>query len=117
MLSASSPIAIYRALICLKKPLRKTRKCTLLMSFKYILHSGQVIIRHPRGGNSISWLFHFPLIIARLPVNLAKIKCGRALAKDFTILQDSHTKSYERKSSLTNAPNDKFQRGKVYDLS
>ena len=36
MLSASSAIAIYTALICLKKPLRKTRKCTLFMSFKYI---------------------------------------------------------------------------------
>ena len=30
MLFASSPIAIYRALICLKKPLRKRQKCTLL---------------------------------------------------------------------------------------
>ena len=75
------------------------------------------MIRHPRGENSIFWLFYFPLIIARLPVNLGKIKCGRALAKDFTILQDSHTKSYERKSFLTNAPNDRFRREKVYDLS
>ena len=56
-----------------------------------ILHSGQVMIRHPRGENSIFWLFYFPLIIVRLPVNLAKIKCGRELAKDFTILQDAHT--------------------------
>ena len=55
------------------------------------------MIRHPRGENSIFWVFHFPLIIARLPVNLAKIKCGRELAKDFTSLQDSHTKSYEKK--------------------
>ena len=38
------------------------------------------------------------MIIPHVPVNLAKIKCGRGLAKDFTILQDSHTKSYERKS-------------------
>ena len=64
------------------------------------------MIRHPRVETGISWLFHFPLIIPRLPVNLAKIKCGRGLAKDFTILQDFHTKSYERKSFLTNAPND-----------
>ena len=75
------------------------------------------MIRHPRGENSISWLFHFPLIIPSVPVNLAKIECGRGLAKDFTILQDSHTKSYERKSFLTNAPNDQFRREKVYDLS
>ena len=85
MLSASSPIAIYSALICLKKPLRKTKKCTLLMSFKYIFHSGQVIIRHPRGENGISWLFQFLLIIPRVPVNLAVIKCGRGLEKDFII--------------------------------
>ena len=75
------------------------------------------MIRHPRGENSISWLFHFPLIIPSVPVNLAKIECGRGLAKDFTILQDSHTKSYERKYFLTNAPNDRFRREKVYDLS
>ena len=55
------------------------------------------MIRHPRGENSISWLFHFPLIIPHVPVTFAKIKCGRGLAKDFTILQDSHTKSYDRK--------------------
>ena len=34
----------------------------------------------------------FSLIIPRVPVNLVKIKCGRGLAKDFTTLQDSHTK-------------------------
>ena len=61
------------------------------------------MIRHPRGENSIYWLFDLPLIIPRVPVNLAKMKCGRGLAEDFTILQDSHTKSYERKSFLTNA--------------
>ena len=75
------------------------------------------MIRHPRGENSISWLFHFPLIIPSVPVNLAKIECGRGLAKDFIILQDSHTKSYERKSFLTNAPNDRFRREMVCDLS
>ena len=90
---------------------------TLLMSFKYVLHSGQVIIRHPRGENSMSWLFQFPLIIPRVPVNVAKIKCGRGLEKDFTILQDSHTNSYERKYFLTNSPNDRFRWEKVYDLS
>ena len=71
------------------------------------------MIRHPRGENSISWLFHFPLIISRVPVNLAKMKCGRGLAKDFTILQDSHTKSYGKKSFLPNAPNDRFRWEKV----
>ena len=75
------------------------------------------MIRHPRGENSISWLFQFPLIMPRVPVNLAKIECGRGLAKGFTILQDSHTKSYERKSFLRNALNDRFRREKVYDLS
>ena len=75
------------------------------------------MIRHPRGENSIFWLFYFPLIIARVLVNLSKITCGRALAKDFTILQDSHTKSYERKSFSTHAPNDQFRREKVHDLS
>ena len=75
------------------------------------------MIRHPRGGDTISWLFYFPLIIPHLPVNLAKIKCGRALAKGFIVLQDSHTKSYERKSFLTNAPNGRFRWEKVYDLS
>ena len=75
------------------------------------------MIRHPRGENSISWLFYFPLIIPHVPVNLAKIKRGRALAKDFTILQDSHTKSYKRKYLLKNAPNGRFPWEKVYDLS
>ena len=67
------------------------------------------MIRHPRGENSISWLFHFPPIVPRVPVNLAKMKCGREMAKDLIILQDSHTKSYERKSFLINAPNDRFR--------
>ena len=58
------------------------------------------MIRHHRRENSFSWLFHFSLIIPRVLVNLAKRKCGRGLAKDFTILQDSHTKSYETKSLL-----------------
>ena len=75
------------------------------------------MIRHPRGENSISWLFYFPLILPHLRVNLAKIKCERGLEKDFTILQDSHAKSYERKPILTNAPNDRFRWEKVYDLS
>ena len=105
VLSASSPIAIYRALICLNKPLRKTKKCALIMSFN--------MIRHPRGENSISWLFHLPLIIPRVSVNLAKMKCGRVLAKDFTILRDFQTKSYDRKSFLTNASNDGFRWEKV----
>ena len=75
------------------------------------------MIRHPRGENSISWLFHFPLIIPRVSLNLAKMKCGSGLAKDFTILQDFHTKSYDRKSFLTNASNDRFRWEKVEDLS
>ena len=43
VLSASSRIAIYRGLICIKKPLRKTKKYASLVPFKYI------IIRHPKG--------------------------------------------------------------------
>ena len=86
--------------------------CALLMSFKDILHSGEVI-RHPRGENSIFWLLYFFLIMPRVPVTFAKIKCGRGLAKDFTILQDSHTKSYESKPFLTNLSNGRFQWEKV----
>ena len=71
------------------------------------------MIRYPRGENSISLLFHFPLIIPRLHVNLGKIKRERELAKDFTNLQNSHTKSYEGKYFLTNAPNDRFRWEKV----
>ena len=65
----------------------------------------------------MSWRFQFPLIIPRVPVNLAKIKCGRGLEKGFSILQDSYTKSYEKKSFLTNAPNDRLRWDKVHDLS
>ena len=72
MLFASSPIAIYRALISLQDK----------EVYIIILQSGQVMIRHPRGENSIFWLFYFPLIIARLPVNLAKKKCGRESGAD-----------------------------------
>ena len=56
--------------------------------------------RHPRRKNTISKLFHSPLIIPSVPVNFAKIKRGRGLAKDFAALQDSHTRSSERKSFL-----------------
>ena len=52
---------IHRALICLKKPLRKTIMCTLLMSFKYILHSGQVMIRHPKGRKQYPLAMSFSL--------------------------------------------------------
>ena len=34
-------------------------------------------------------------MIPHVPVTLPKIKCRRGLAKDFTSLQDSHTRSYE----------------------
>ena len=67
--------------------------------------------------NSTSWLFHYPLIIPRVHVTFAKMECGRALAKDFTSMQDSHTRSYEIKSFLANAQNDSFRLEKVYDLS
>ena len=40
-------------------------------------------------------IFHYPLIIPRVPVTSAKIKCGRGSAKDFISLQDSRTRSYE----------------------
>ena len=52
-----------------------------------------------------------------VPVTFAKIKRGRGLAKDFATLQDSHTRPYVRKSVLTNASNDRFRWGTVYDLS
>ena len=52
------------------------------------------MIGHPRSENNISKLFHSPLIIPRVPVTFAKIKCGRGLAKDFISLQDPHTRSY-----------------------
>ena len=52
------------------------------------------MIRHPRGENTISKLFHPLLIIPRVPLSFAKIKCGRGLAKDFASLPDSHTRSY-----------------------
>ena len=66
-------------------------------SVHYYSSIGASYDKASQGENSIFWLFYFPLIIARLLVNLAKIKCGRELAKDFTILQDAHTKSYDKK--------------------
>ena len=78
-----------------KKPLRKTKEHALLVSFKHVLHAGQVMIRHPRGENTIFSLLLSPMIILRVPVTFAKIKCRRGLAKDFTSLQDSHTRSYD----------------------
>ena len=95
MLSARNPIAIHRALICLKETCSQTKEHALLMSFKHILHAGQVMIRHPKGQNTIFSLFHSPMIISCLHVTFAKKKCGRGLAKDFTSLKDSHTSSYE----------------------
>ena len=74
MLSARIPVAIYRALICLKKPLRKAKKSALMMSFRHILLHGQVMIRHPRGENSISWLFHSRMMIRSVPVTHVKDK-------------------------------------------
>ena len=53
------------------------------------------MIRHPKGDNTISQLFHSPLIIPRGPVTFAKTKCGRGLAKDLISLQDSHRRSCE----------------------
>ena len=62
-------------------------------------------MRHPRGENTISKLFDSPLIIPRVPVTFAKVGCGRVLAKDFTSLQESNTRSCEDKLFL-NASND-----------
>ena len=78
-----------------RSPFRKTKKYALLMSLKRILQAWQVMIRHPKGENTTSLSFHSPLIIPRVPVTFAKIKCGRGSAKDFTSLQDSRTRSYE----------------------
>ena len=65
------------------------------LSKKCMLQAWQVMIRHPKGENTTSLSFHSPLIIPRVPVTLAKIKCGRGSAKDFISLQDSRTRSYE----------------------
>ena len=73
------------------------------------------MIRHPMGENSISWLFHSPLILPRVHITFAKIKCGRGLARDLTSLQDSQTTYYERTSFLTNAPNDQFRKNVVQE--
>ena len=56
---------------------------------------GKVMIRHSKGENTTSLLFHSPLIIPCVPVTFAKLKCGRGSAKDFISLQDSRTRSYE----------------------
>ena len=69
-----------------------------------------------QGENTSSLSFHSPLIIPRVPVTFAKIKCGRGSGKDFISLQDSRTRSYEE-MFLKNASNDWFRWGKVYDLS
>ena len=53
--------------------------------------------RHPKGENTTSLSFHSPLIIPRVPVAFAKINCGRGSAKDFISLQDSRTRSDEKK--------------------
>ena len=58
----------------MKKPLRRTKKCTLLMSFKYILHSGQVMIRHPKGRKQYPLAILFSPDNTNVPVNLTKIK-------------------------------------------
>ena len=58
----------------MKKPLRKTKKCTLFMSFKHILHSGQVMIRHPKGRKQYPLAILFPPDNINVPVNLTKIK-------------------------------------------
>ena len=47
----------------MKKPFCKTKKSTLLMSFKYIFHSAQVMIRHPKGRKQ------YPLAISFSPDN------------------------------------------------
>ena len=78
-----------------KKPLDKTKKHALLMTFKRILQAWPVMIRHPKGENTTSLSFHSPLIIPRVPVTFATIKCERGSAKDFISLQDSRTRSYK----------------------
>ena len=99
MLSARYPIVIYRALICLKETSSQDKEGRISYVFQAFSthHAGQVMIRHPKGENTISKLFHSLLTIPRytVPVTFAKINCRSGLAKDFTSLQDFHTRSYE----------------------
>ena len=95
-----------RAFTCVKKPFRKTKKHALLMSFKRILQARQVMIRHPKGENTISLLFHSPLIIPRVPVTFEKIKCGRGSGKDFISLQIPVQGLTKKKCIFKNALND-----------
>ena len=44
------------------------------MSFKHILHAEPVKTRHLMREYTISGLFHFPLIIQRVPVTFAVLK-------------------------------------------
>ena len=96
VLSASSCIAIYRGLICIKKPLRKTKKCTLLVSFKYILHSGQVMIRQQAKfpfvllpSNNDSWMCSCILSSWENGIPLNKLF---TLGEDFSLHQNKSTR-------------------------
>ena len=53
------------------------------------------MIRHPKEENTISQLFHSPLIMTRVPATPDRIKCEGASANDYTNSRDSLTKSYE----------------------
>ena len=53
------------------------------------------MIRHPKGESTSSYLFQSPLIMSRVSVTFAKIKCCRDSAKGFISMQDSRTRSYE----------------------
>ena len=86
-------VPLRQSVYLVKKPLRKTKKNALSMSFKRILQAWPVMIRHPMGENTTSLSFHSPLIIPRVPVKFAKIKCGRGSANDFISLQDFRTRS------------------------
>ena len=54
-LSARNPIAIYRALICLKETFSQDKEARIIDVFLTSFFAGrQVMRRHPRGENAIS---------------------------------------------------------------
>ena len=79
VLSARSPTAIYKALICLSE----TYQCLSNISSARVSY-----VETSQRKNTISWQFDSTLVIPSVPVTFAKRKCGRGIAKYFTSLQD-----------------------------
>ena len=66
------------------KPIRYRRIINVFQTYSPSM--AKVMIRHPKRENTTSLSFHSPMIIPRVPVTFAKIKCGRGSAKDFISL-------------------------------